>query len=207
MHRSWLWAVALGTGLIAPTIFSVNAASPASPDLQNITGHSVTAIQLAQRGGGGHGGGVGHGGGGGGFGGGRGGLGGGFGHGAAGGGLGRGGYGGNFGAGVFRGGAPRMVTPRFTPRVVSPRPRLFGQRGPRVSPRFTPRPGVIARSGAHYPRYRHRHGRFRYYYSGWWYAFPWWTENECEYWSDVCASQWGYDTGGYYSCMSYSGCY
>ncbi len=63
--------------------------------------------------------------------------------------------------------------------------------------------------GAHHRRYHHRRRGYAYYYGGWWYAFPWWLESysDYDYWSSVCASQWGYYTPGYYSCMAYYGFY
>lgn len=63
--------------------------------------------------------------------------------------------------------------------------------------------------GAHHRRYRHRRHGYAYYYGGWWYASPWWLESysDYDYWSDVCASRWGYYTRGYYSCMAYYGFY
>ncbi|MGH7193292.1 MAG: hypothetical protein ACREJM_07115 [Candidatus Saccharimonadales bacterium] len=61
--------------------------------------------------------------------------------------------------------------------------------------------------GSHFHRYRHRHGSYGYYYGGWWYLFPWWTGSYYDYLSDVCASQCGYYTPGYYSCMAYYGFY
>lgn len=189
-----VWAVAISTSLMTPyptqpvraAVSTQDSGTPTATHVHN----DVPAVQLAQRGGGGRGGG----------GGGRGG--GGFGGGAgmhAGGGGFRG-----FGVGV---GASRFVSPGAGARLVSPGvtsrfviPRAGG------APRVSVRPGVQRFSGAHYARYRYRRGRYRYYYQGWWYAFPWWTET-CGYWSNVCASQWGYDTDGYYSCMSYYGCY
>ena len=75
------------------------------------------------------------------------------------------------------------------------------------------RPGGQHPPGANYPRYRHRHRGYGYYYGGWWYAYPWWTETgpyyyggDCDYWSNVCASQYGYDSDAYYSCMSNYAC-
>jgi hypothetical protein len=37
--------------------------------------------------------------------------------------------------------------------------------------------------------------------------FPWWTGSNYDYLSNLCASQWGYGTAGYYSCMAYYGYY
>jgi len=72
----------------------------------------------------------------------------------------------------------------------------------RNAPRVYASPRVQGFAGAHYPRYRHRYPGFTYYYGGWWYAYPWWLESGpyhygdyCDYWSAVCASQWGYDAG------------
>jgi hypothetical protein len=63
--------------------------------------------------------------------------------------------------------------------------------------------------GAHHRRYRHRRRGYTYFYGGWWYASPWWLSSyiDYDYWSDVCASRWGYYTPGYYSCMAYYGFY
>jgi len=132
--------------------------------------------------------------------------------------------------GTFRAVTPGGAGPRFvTPGVAGSQfatPRTAGPRFVRPQGPATIRPGVVpgahgvyARrgaphpSGAHYPRYRYRHRGYPYYYGGWWYAYPWWIENgpsyyggDCDYWSDFCASQWGYDSGTYYSCMSYYGC-
>jgi hypothetical protein len=67
----------------------------------------------------------------------------------------------------------------------------------------------VTRSGTHYRRHRHRRRGYVYYHGGWWYAFPWWIGDysDYDYWSDVCASRWGYDTYGYYRCMRYHGFY
>lgn len=64
-------------------------------------------------------------------------------------------------------------------------------------------------SGAHHRRYRHRRHGYAYYHVGWWYASPWWlgTYNDYDYWSDVCASRWGYGTSRYFRCMAYYGFY
>jgi hypothetical protein len=61
--------------------------------------------------------------------------------------------------------------------------------------------------GAHHRRYRHRRHGYTYNYGGWWYASPWWLYSDYYYWSEVCASRWGYYTPGYYSCMAYYGFY
>jgi hypothetical protein len=103
---------------------------------------------------------------------------------------------------------PNVVSPGRGARIVAP----YGRRASGVvhgTPRFTPRPGVVARSGAHYPRYRHRRGRFRYYYGGWWYAYPWWAYygTSCTYRARECAYRWGWRTRRYYACLRYYGCY
>lgn len=145
----------------------------------------------------------------------------------AGGGGGRGGGRGRSGGG-FRGSRsfgdsavfPRVTGPAFVgPGVAGPRFGLL--QGPATirpgivpaTPQVSARYGVQHPSGAIYPRYRYRHRGYPYYYGGWWYAYPWWINSgpyyyadDCEYWSNFCASQWGYDTGGYFSCMSYYGC-
>jgi hypothetical protein len=61
--------------------------------------------------------------------------------------------------------------------------------------------------GSHFHRFRFRHGRFRYYHLGWWYALPWWigSYSDYDYWSNVCASRWGYGTYRYRRCMAYYG--
>ena len=63
--------------------------------------------------------------------------------------------------------------------------------------------------GAHHHRYRHRRRGYAYYYGGWWYASPWWLSaySDYDYWSDVCASRWGYGTDRYHSCMAFYGFY
>ena len=218
MLRSWFWAVAISTTLATLySIHSVRAAVSAQgggTTAVGEAGRAAPAVQLAAGRGGGGGGGRGGGGGGRGFG---------------GGGRSFGG-GGGFGSG----GGMRAVTPgvagsRFgTAGVASPELATPGTTGSRFATPQGPatvRPGIVpgiprvyARhgghgSGANYPRYRHRRRGYAYYYGGWWYAYPWWTENgpyyyggDCGYLSNVCASQWGYDTDGYYSCMSYYGC-
>ena len=110
---------------------------------------------------------------------------------------------------VTPGAGSRFVTPGVAGRrFVTPQGRATIRPGiVPGTPRVYARHGVQRLSGAHYPRYRRRNHRFRYYHGGWWYANPWWIGGDCEYWSNVCASQWGYDTGGYYSCMSDYGCY
>src|SRR6185437_6023141 len=44
--------------------------------------------------------------------------------------------------------------------------------------------------GSHFHRFRFRHGRFRYYHLGWWYALPWWigSYSYYDYWADLAAS-------------------
>lgn len=67
------------------------------------------------------------------------------------------------------------------------------------------------------PRYRYRHGAYRYYYNGWWYARRWWRAappppppavraNRCEYWASQCVQNWGFDNPDYYGCLRYYGC-
>ena len=117
-------------------------------------------------------------------------------------------------------GAPGVAGPQFATPGTAGR-RFVTPLGPAtIRPGIVPgargvyaRHGVPHPSGASYPRYRYRHRGYPYYYGGWWYAYPWWIENgpyyyggDCDYWSDFCASQWGYDSGTYYSCMSYYGC-
>jgi hypothetical protein len=108
---------------------------------------------------------------------------------------------------------------RVSPRTVQHQNRATRQR--RVSPQvvqhaplrqhtsktYTQRRMQIL--GAHHRRHRHRRHGYAYYYGGWWYASPWWLESysDYDYWSDVCASRWGYYTPGYYSCMAYYGFY
>ena len=217
MLRSCFWAVAISTSLMAAVSYPVRqcaaSAQGARTTTARETGNAVPAEQLVQKdppgGGGGRGGGGGGRGGGGSFGGGRG-----FGGGAGMRAVGPGG-------GGLRAVTPGVAGPRFvTPGVAGP--RFVTPQGPAtIRPEIVPgtphvyaRHGVHHLSGANYPRYRHRHRGYPYYYGGWWYAYPWWIESgpyyygdDCEYWSNVCASQWGYDTGGYYSCMSYYGCY
>lgn len=227
MLRSRFWAVAISTSLMALyAAQSVHAAASeqiARPTTARETGNAVPAMQLVQKdppggrggGGGGRGGGGGGRGGGGSFGGARG-----FGGGAGMRAVAPGG-GGGFGGGGLRAVTPEVGGPRFvTPGAAGS--RFATPQGPATirpgivpgTPHVYARRGVQRLSGANYPRYRYRHRGYRYYYRGWWYAFPWWIESgpyyyggDCEYWSNVCASQWGYDTGGYYSCMSYYGCY
>lgn len=235
MQRSWVWVVALGTSLVAFNPIHVIDAATWLPGAQNgggaKTDYSAPPIEVAEAphpGGGG---------------GGRGpsGVAGGGPHGpgpVGGGPPGVGGPHGPIGGGAFvhgggalhRGGvgprilAPggagsRFAAPRFhtgpgvvTPRILSPYGhgalgRMHGM------PRFTPRPGIVARLGVHYPRYHHRHGRFHYYYGGWWYAYPWWTYggydygNSCSYRARYCARRWGWHTRRYYACLRYYGCY
>ena len=194
MLRSCFWAVAISASLVAPYHTQpVHAATPAQVAGTPTTsepGNAGPAAQIAQNDPPGRGGG----GGGGGFGG-----------------------GGKAGGGGFAAGGPRAVTPGVGSRFAAP-----GVAGPRFATpqgRTTIRPGLVpptrvyARhgvqrlSGTNYPRYRHRHRGYRYYHRGWWYALPWWIETDCGYWSNVCASQWGYDSDGYYSCMRSYGCY
>lgn len=192
MLRSCFWAVAISASLMAPyhaqSVHAVASAQGARTTTTSDTGNAGPAVQIAQKdppswGGGGF----------------------------AGGGRSFGG-GGGFAAGAVHGVTPgvgsRYVAPGVTgPRFVTPQGRATIKPGIVLgTPRVYARHGVQRLSGANYPRYRHRHREYRYYYRGWWYAFPWWVEN-CAYWSNVCASQWGYDTSGYYSCMSYYGCY
>jgi hypothetical protein len=68
---------------------------------------------------------------------------------------------------------------------------------------------VQSLSGKHHRRHRHRQHGYTYYYSGWWYASPWWLETygDYDYWSGICAYRWGYGTGRYYWCMAYYGFY
>ena len=139
------------------------------------------------------------------------------------------------GGGLGSGAGMRAVTPGVagsrlgTPGVAGPELAFPGTAGSRFATSQGPatiRPGIVpgtrgvyARhgvpppSGAHYPRYRYRHRGYPYYYGGWWYAYPWWIDNgpyynggDCDYWSNVCASQWGYGSDDYYGCMSYYGC-
>jgi len=65
------------------------------------------------------------------------------------------------------------------------------------------------RSGHNFHRYRSRRDGHHYYYRGWWYAFPWWFEgySDYDYWSNVCAARWGYNTYRYYRCMRSYGFY
>jgi len=73
----------------------------------------------------------------------------------------------------------------------------------------------------HSPRYRYRHGRYRHYHNGYYYANPWWLvpgigvgiglgvagrNNSCNYWSDRCAANWGYGGSNYNGCMRYYNC-
>jgi hypothetical protein len=231
MLRSCFWAVVISASLTATYHMQSAHAAASAPGARTSTtsetGYAGPAMQIAQKdppAGGGRGGGFGGGGrgGGGSFGG--------------GGGLGAGagmrpvgpGAGGGFAAG-----GPHAVTPGVAgPRNPGARSRFVaspGVAGPRLATpqgRATIRPGIVpgtprvyARhgvqrpSGANYPRYRHRHRGYHYYYRGWWYAFPWWIESapyyyggDCGYWSNVCASQWGYGSDGYYSCMNSYGC-
>lgn len=46
-------------------------------------------------------------------------------------------------------------------------PRHVTRRGRALAPRYY-------RRKLHGPRFRYRHGAYRYFYSGWWYAAPWW---------------------------------
>jgi len=74
------------------------------------------------------------------------------------------------------------------------------------------RSDVLRRLGAHYPRYRHRHRGFAYFYGGWWYSYPWWEGyypygEDCEYAQRVCIANWGFQTDNYYVCMRDYGCY
>jgi hypothetical protein len=224
MQRPWILFVALGVALIAPNPLAfVQAATPTSLGAHKLTnsdtGHSASARILLVQAGTGHAGGGSGGravGGGGGMG------------PRGGGGPGPGGGGFGHGGGGLPGGiAPHVVAPgaglsgpRFAPpqgRIVAPGsgPRIvapYGRRafvpgGVQRAPQFTPRPGVGARFGAHYPRYRHRRRGFGYYYGGWWYAAPWWTYGGyCDDIASECAYQWGWYSPGYYACMSYSGC-
>jgi hypothetical protein len=80
--------------------------------------------------------------------------------------------------------------------------------------------------GRHGPRYRHRHGRYRHYYGGYWYAFPWWlgvvsvpfydphyyaprrprySGGSCDYWSGRCSANWS-RRRDYLGCLRYHGC-
>jgi hypothetical protein len=73
----------------------------------------------------------------------------------------------------------------------------------------------------HGNRYRYRHGRYRHYHNGYYYANPWWLVPgigvgiglgavtpgySCGYWQDQCAARWGYRGSNYYGCMRYHGC-
>ena len=114
--------------------------------------------------------------------------------------------------GMTPGGTYRFATPRGASRFVIYQGRATYGIRPGIAPHVPARPGVQRVSGAHYPRYRHRHRGFHHYHRGWWYAFPWWILSgpyggSCEYWSDVCATRWGYGTRGYHSCLRYHGCY
>jgi len=187
---------------------SVRAASSAQDPAtigSNQTPKAAPALQLARGGGGGGGGG---------------GFGGGAGMHAIGPGGGAGFRSGNYGAGGARFAAPGSGTRFVTPGAGLPPPAYARQGVQPLSGAHHPRAGspphAYARqsgqspSSMHYPRYRYQHRGFRYYHQGWWYAFPWWIESEpdsCDYSSNVCASQWGYGSDGYYSCMSSYGCY
>jgi len=207
MLRSCFWAVAISASLVAPYHTQpVHAATPAQVAGTPTTsepGNAGPAAQIAQNDPPGRGGG----GGGGGFGGGAG-----FGAGAGMRAVGSGG-GGSFTAGGLRTAAPGAGSRFAAPGAAGPRfaiPRAAATIGPgmvAVTPRIHARHGVQRLSGANFPRYRHRHRGYRYYHRGWWYALPWWIETDCGYWSNVCASQWGYDSDGYYSCMRSYGCY
>jgi hypothetical protein len=248
MQRSWVWVIALGTGLIAANPACVVRAATRLSGPQNLSGsemaHSGPLIEIAQ----------GHHPGGGGGGRGPGGPGGGGSHGPInGGGAPHGPVGGGAfvhssggppggaaphgsvgfvrrGGGPSGGGGPHIIAPGGAgPHLVAPHvgtgshvltlghgPRIvthrYGQRAPSVVQRMrrvTPRPRIMAHSGAHYPRYRRRHGRFRYYYGGWWYAYPWWTYygTSCTYRARECAYRWGWRTRRYYACLRYYGCY
>ena len=124
--------------------------------------------------------------------------------------------------------SPGIVQHQFrgTPQYrVSPRVVQHQYRG---TPQYRVSPGVVkharlrqhtsriytqrrmqSHSGKHHRRHRHRQRGYAYYYGGWWYASPWWlgSYSDYDYWSDVCASRWGYGTPGYYSCMAYYGFY
>lgn len=106
--------------------------------------------------------------------------------------------------------APGTVGPRYAiPQgPATARPQMVPG-----TPHFYARHNMQRFSGANYPRYRYRRRGYSYYYGGWWYAYPWWAANgyyyggDCDYWSNFCAAQWGYDSGTYYSCLSYYGCF
>ncbi len=105
-------------------------------------------------------------------------------------------------------GSHLATTPRFTPGLTHGT-RFAGTTRFAGNSRFTGRRDFarFANGGRNFPRYRYRHGRFHYFYHGWWYAFPWWigVYSGYGYWSDVCAARWGYGTYRYYRCMYYHG--
>lgn len=122
--------------------------------------------------------------------------------GSGGGHFGGGGSGHFSGGGAHFGGGPHFGT-RAAPHFAAP--HFAG------GSHFAGRPHFrhFAFRGSHFSRYRHRRGRFHYFYHGWWYAFPWWigSNSDYYYWSHVCALRWGYHTYRYYRCMHYYGFY
>ena len=75
------------------------------------------------------------------------------------------------------------------------------------------------------PRYRTSRPGYRYFRGGWWYPFAWWNSpalvylpqwpyaqapargGACEYWSDRCIANWGFNNPDYRGCMRYHRCY
>ena len=130
-----------------------------------------------------------------------------------------------YGAGGVQ--APYRISPQYRvgPGVVQPQYRGIPQYRIGGQGRFSPQmaPGTTLRQhanrtylqrrmqvlGVHHHRYRHRRHGYAYYYGGWWYASPWWLSaySDYDYWSDVCASRWGYGTDRYNSCMNFYGFY
>ncbi len=114
------------------------------------------------------------------------------------------------------GGAPFVAGPGYyghgrhgAPIYVSPGGPVYHGRVAHGAPIYGRRGITAFRSGAHYPRHRHRIHGFAYYYGGWWYAYPWWESyyyDDCRYWHRRCAWRWGYGTWRYYRCIRYHGC-
>jgi hypothetical protein len=80
------------------------------------------------------------------------------------------------GAGVLLGGLAAALPASATPLSSGALPVLETQSGSVVLVRNDHRRKVIIYNRrVHGPRFAHRHGRYRYFYGGYYYANPWWT--------------------------------